>query len=94
MLNIVEFGLKPAEVSESVIEAIRERLVDGYVTPNTERFQKGQVVQIKGGPLDRLEAVFISEMTDQHRVLLFLKALGLQAKLTMDIDQVTLPQAL
>ena len=94
VLNIVEFGLKPAEVSESLIEAIRERLEDGYITPKTERFQKGQIVQIKGGPLIGLEAVFIREMTDQHRVLLFLKTLGLQAKLTVDIDQVILPQAL
>ena len=94
VLNIVEFGLKPAEVSESLIQAIRERLEDGYVIPKTERFQKGQIVQIKGGPLTGLEAVFIREMTDQHRVLLFLKALGLHAKLTMDSDQISLPQAL
>ena len=94
VLKIVEFGLRPAEVSESVIEAIRERLEDGYVTPKTERFQKGQIVQIKGGPLTGLEAVFIREMTDQHRVLLLLKILGLHAKLTIDNDQVTLHQAL
>ena len=94
VLKIVEFGLKPAVVSEPLIEAIRERLEDGYVTPKTERFQKGQIVQIKGGPLTGLEAVFIREMTDQHRVLLLLKTLGIQAKLTMDIDQVILPQAL
>ena len=94
VLKIVEFGLRPAEVSESVIEAIRERLEDGYVIPPTERFQKGQIVQINGGPLAGLEAVFVREMTDQHRVLLLLKTLGIQAKLTMDIDQVILPQAL
>ena len=94
VLTIVKFGLKPAEVSESLIEAIKERLEDGYVIPQTKRFEKGQIVQIKGGPLAGLEAVFISEMTDQHRVLLFLKTLGLQAKLTMDIDQIVLPQAL
>ena len=94
VLNIVEFGLKPAEVSESVIEAIRERLEDGYVIPPTERFQKGQIVQINGGPLAGLEAVFVREMTDQHRVLLLLKTLGLYAKLTMDTEYVSLPQAL
>ena len=94
VLKIVEFGLKPAKLSESVIEAIRERLEDGYVTPPTERFQKGQIVQINGGPLAGLEAVFVREMTDQHRVLLLLKTLGLYAKLTMDTDQVILPQAL
>ncbi|MGH7183075.1 MAG: transcription termination/antitermination NusG family protein, partial [Nitrospiraceae bacterium] len=55
VLNIVKFGLKPAEVSESLIGAIRERLEGGYVTPPTERFEKGQIVQISGGPLAGLE---------------------------------------
>jgi transcription antitermination factor NusG len=94
VLKIVRFGLTHAEVSESLIEAIRERLEDGYVIPKTERFQKGQIVRIKDGPLIGLEAVFMREMTDQHRVLLLLKVLGLQAKLTMDIDHVILPLAL
>jgi transcriptional antiterminator RfaH len=94
VLKIVEFDLKPAEVSESVIEAIREQLEGGYVTPKPEHFQKGQIVQIKGGPLTGLEAVFIREMTEQHRVLLLLNTLGLHAKLTMDIDQVSLPHAI
>ena len=45
--NIVEFGLKPAEVSESLFEAIRGRAREGCVTPG-ERFQKGQIVRIRG----------------------------------------------
>ena len=94
VLHIVEFGLQPAELSESMIEAIRERLDDGYVTPKVERFKQGQIVQISGGPLAGLEAVFIRQMTEQHRVLLLLKTLGLRAKLTMDMDRVSLPQAL
>ncbi|HLZ34131.1 MAG TPA: transcription termination/antitermination NusG family protein [Nitrospira sp.] len=93
VLHIVEFGLKPAEVNESLIKAIRERMEDGYVSP-AARFHKGQIVQINGGPLAGLEAVFVREMSEQHRVLLLLKTLGLRAKLTMDIDQVSLPQAL
>jgi transcriptional antiterminator RfaH len=94
VLGIVEFGLKPAEVSESVIEAIRDRLEDGCVIPQARCFQKGQIVQIKGGPLGGLETVFVREMTEQHRVLLLLKMLGLHAKLTVDIDRVSLPQVL
>lgn len=91
--NIVEFGLKPAEVSESLIEAIKERAKDGYVIP-AEPLQKGQIVQIKGGPLAGLEAVFVRAMTDRRRVYLLLKTLGLHAGLTMNIDQVCLPRAL
>ena len=94
VLNIVKFGLKPAAVNGALIGAIRERLEDGYVTPATERFEKGQIVQISGGPLAGLEAVFVSEMTEQHRVLLLLNTLGLHAKLTIDSAQVCRPQLL
>ena len=88
VLNIVEFGSKPAEVSESVIDDIRDRLVDGYVIPQSEPLQEGQTVRIKDGPLTGLEAIFIREMTKQHRVLLLLNTLAIQAKLTLDLDQV------
>ena len=94
VLNIVELGPKPVAVPESVIEGIRERLVDGYVIPEAERFQQGQIVHIKAGPLKGLEAVFVREMTDRNRVLLLLSTLGFTAKLTMDMDQVSLPQVL
>lgn len=94
VLNIVEFGLKPAEVSESLIEAFRQRLRDGCVVPETKSFQEGQIVQIKGGPLAGIEAVFVRELTQQHRVCLLLQTLGLSAKLTMDLDQVSLSQTL
>jgi transcriptional antiterminator RfaH len=92
--KIVEFGSGPVELDVTLIDAIKERLNDGYVTPHSERFKKGQIVHIKDGPFTGLEAVFMREMTDRSRVLLLLKILGLHAKLTMDIDQISLPQAL
>ena len=94
VLMIVKFGLRPAEVSESLIQALRERLEGENAIPQAEYFKKGQIVQIKGGPLAGLEAVFIGEMTEQHRVYLLLRTLGVHAKLTMDIDLISLPQAL
>ena len=92
--KIVEFGSGPVEVDATMIDAIKERLNNGYVTPHSARFKMGQIVHIKGGPLTGLEAVFMREMTDRSRVLLLLNTLGFHAKLTMDIDQVSLPQAL
>lgn len=94
VLNIVEFGLKPAEVSEALIDGIKSRMEDGYVTPKAERFQQGQIVHITGGPLAGLEAVFVKELKEQHRVILLLRALGLHAKLMMDADCLSLLQAL
>ena len=92
--KIVEFGEGPVELDATMIDAIKERLNDGYVTPQSERFKMGQIVHIKGGPLTGLEAVFMREMTDRNRALLLLNTLGLRAKLTIDMDQVSLPQAL
>ena len=92
--KIVEFGSGPVELDATMIDAIKERLNDGYVTPHSERFKMGQIVHIKDGPLVGLEAVFMREMTDRSRVLLLLNTLGLHAKLNMSIDQVSLSQAL
>ena len=92
--KIVEFGSGPVKLDETMIDGIKERLTNGYVTPQSERFKMGQIVHIKGGPLTGLEAVFMREMTDRNRVLLLLNTLGLHARLTIGIDQVSLPQAL
>jgi transcriptional antiterminator RfaH len=93
VLNIVEFGSKPAEVSESLIDTIRARSKDGYVTPETEVFQNGQIVQIKDGPLAGIQAVFMRNLAAQHRVLLLLNTIGLHAKLTVGIEQIYTPRA-
>jgi len=92
--KIVEFGSGPVELDATMIDAIKERLNNGYVTPHSEHFKMGQILRINGGPLTGLEAVFMREMTDRNRVLLLLNTLGLHAKVTMDIDQVSLPKAL
>ncbi len=91
VLTIVRFGGKPAEISQELIDAIKERLEN--VTPNSRHFKRGQILHINGGPLAGLEAVFVREMTDRNRVLLLLNTLGLHAKLNMSIDQVSLSQA-
>ena len=94
VLNIVVFGLKPAEVSEALIDGIKSRMEDGYVTPKAEHFQQGQLVHITGGPLAGLEAVFVREIKEKDRVLLLLRALGLHAKLMMNVDCLSLPLVL
>ncbi len=81
-------------MSQALIDAIKERLENGYVTPDPEHFKRGQILHINGGPLAGLEAVFVREMKDRNRVLLLLNTLGLHAKLNMNIDQVSLSQAL
>ena len=92
--KIVEFGSGPVKLDATMIDAIKERLNNGYVTLMPIRPVHGQVVHIKGGPLAGLEAVFVREMTERNRVLVLLNTLGFHAKLTLNIDQVSLPQAL
>jgi len=92
--KIVEFGSGPVELDPAMIDAIKQRLNDGYVTLMPLRPAHGQVVHIKGGPLAGLEAVFIREMTDRNRAILLVNALGFHARLTLNMDQVSLPQAL
>ncbi len=92
--NIVEFGSGPVEVDETMIDAIKERLNDGYVTMMSEDPMRGQVVRIMGGPLAGLEAVFVRKMRERKRALLLLNTLGFHARLTLSIDQVSLAQVL
>ena len=92
--KVVEFGSGPVELDATMIDAIKERLNDGCVTLMPVRPMEGQVVRIKGGPLAGLEAVFVRQMTDRNRALLLLNTLGFHARLTLSLDQVSLPQAL
>jgi transcriptional antiterminator RfaH len=92
VLTIVGFGGKPAEMSQELIDTIKRRLENGYLTPDPKHFKRGQILHINGGPLAGLEAVFVREMTDRNRVLVLLNTLGLHAKLNISINQVSLPR--
>ena len=92
--KIVEFGSGPVELDATMIDAIKERLNNGYVTLMPVRPVRGQVVHIKGGPLAGVEAVFMREMTGRNRVLLLLNTLGFHAKVTLNSDQVSRSKAM
>ena len=93
VLNIVEFGLQPAEVEDATIEAIKERLEDGYARIMEPSFHEGQVVRIAAGPLAGLEAVFVRAMKKQQRVCVLLNMLGRHTEMTLTRDQIRLPHA-
>lgn len=93
VLNIVEFGAHPAEVEDATIEAIKERLEDGYARIMEPSFHEGQVVRIAAGPLAGLEAVFLRAMKKQQRVCVLLNMLGRHTEMTVNYDQISLPHA-
>jgi transcriptional antiterminator RfaH len=86
--NIVTFGTMPATVEDEIIEGIRARLHDGYLTVPTPSFMPGEIIRIQTGPLQGLEAVFVREMSDQERVVLLLRTLTYQARVVLPFEQV------
>ena len=88
--RIVEFGSGPVEVDASVIDAIRSKMTDSkvYVLEKSKelRLNSGQLVHIKGGPLEGLEAVFMHEMPGRQRAMVLLNAIALQARAEVGID--------
>lgn len=92
--KIVEFGSKPAAVDVALIDAIKEKLNNGYVALKPESLRHGQVVQIQDGPLGGLQAVFVREMPGQERALLLLRALGFQARVVVRIEHIGVPLAM
>lgn len=84
--KVVSFGPDPAIVDADMIETIKSRLEDGYVTVQRPLFTPGQAVRIQEGPLEGLEAIFVQEMSDQQRVVLLLQALSYQARVVVDLE--------
>ncbi len=86
--NIVTFGTMPATVEDEIIEGIRARLHDGYLTVPAPSFMPGEIIRIQTGPLQGLEAVFVREMSDHERVVLLLRTLTYQARVVLPVEQV------
>lgn len=86
--NIVTFGTVPATVEDEIIEEIRARLHDGYLTVPAPSFMPGEIIRIQTGPLQGLEAVFVREMSDHERVVLLLRTLTYQARVVLPFEQV------
>lgn len=83
--RIVSFGDEPAIVEDGLIDGIRSRLGDSHVRGAVPEFHFGQIVRIKHGSLDGLEAIFEKEMTGVQRAVLLLKALSYQARVVVDL---------
>ena len=86
--RIVAFGSTPARVEEELIQGIKDRLSQGYLTLTPRPLAPGQVVKIQDGPLSGLEAVFEREMSDHQRVVLLLRTLAYQARVVVPFEQV------
>ena len=81
--SIVSFGDKPALVDESLIDAIKARIKDGFVHLDPPSFKKGERVEIKEGPLEGVVGIFDSRVKDSDRVIILLNAIASQSRVVV-----------
>ena len=81
--SIVSFGDKPALVDESLIDAIKARIKDGFVHLDPPSFKKGERVEIKEGPLEGVSGIFDSRVKDSDRVVILLNAIASQSRMVI-----------
>jgi transcriptional antiterminator RfaH len=76
VVGVVCAGTEPCEVPESVIDKIKDRQRDGIIELPDKTYRSGQKVQIVGGPLNGIQAVFEKYLSGPDRVAIILKLIG------------------
>ena len=86
--GVVRFGGVPAEVPESVIAQIKQRInaEDGFVRLEAPKFALGQKVRLTEGPLSGLEGVFLLDQ-GADRVRLLLQLMGTTREVVVPREQ-------
>jgi|SRR6516165_2839580 len=85
---ITNGGVEPAHVSDSLIESIRQREVDGAVElPRRPGLKTGDPVRIVAGALAGLSALY-QEQRPHERVLVLLALLGAQRMIELGKDDI------
>jgi transcriptional antiterminator RfaH len=65
----------PLPVPSEIIDAIRERMKDGIVSPAEESFEKGERVLVREGPFKDFYGVFDRKIPGRQRAMILLEAL-------------------
>jgi transcription antitermination factor NusG len=88
VLRLVEFGGEPQTVPEYVIATIFQQLNErnGLPVRPVHPFNPGDIVQIKQGPLQALEMIFIGSSTPGGRVQVLLELLGRLKEVQVDVE--------
>jgi len=91
VLDIVQFGDRPAVVAESLIADLQQWAGEALDVNCLPHFLKtGDTVQINGGPLQGVTGVIMRATDDSDRVELLLSLLQEGAKVTVPRDQLEL----
>lgn len=88
VLRLVGFDDFPQSVSQYVIDIISQNLtrLPRFSTQPTHSFNPGDIVQIKDGPLQELEMIFVGPTTSEHRVRVLLNLLGRQKEIQVNAN--------
>lgn len=65
----------PLVVPHDMIDAIRDRMEDGIVKPEMEKFERGDRVLIREGPFKDFYGIFERNLSGRERVVILLEAL-------------------
>lgn len=69
----------PTPLPERVVDELRERMANGYITITPRTFDPGEELIIKSGSLEGFHAVFVKELKGTERVSILLKTLNARA---------------
>jgi transcriptional antiterminator RfaH len=88
VLKMLDFGCGPQPVPESLISTIQEMLsrINRDNLPH-HNLSPGDVVRVKNGPFQGLEAIFVGTLTSNERVQILLHFLGRLSKTQVNLDQ-------
>ena len=92
-VGIVDFGGEPVSVPDHFINALRQHLEKINVAENgtQQKFHRGDVITIHGGPFNGYEAIFNARLPGRDRVEVLLKMLhGSHLRVELSIEQIAL----
>lgn len=87
-LGLVSFGGEPADVPETLIDAVRKR-VEEIAQAGGELFEglkTGDIIQINDGPFKGYEAIFDARLPGSVRVRVLLELLGNQRRIPVELN--------
>ncbi|HEY7556792.1 MAG TPA: transcription termination/antitermination NusG family protein [Candidatus Binatia bacterium] len=86
--DFLKFGSHVAEVSQQIIDELRERCPGGVAEIDPLRLAPGEIVRIQEGPFAGVEAIFQRALKDSERVAVLLEILGRQTKLELPAEAI------
>jgi transcriptional antiterminator RfaH len=86
--DFLTFGSRIAEVSEAIIQTLRERCPGGIAEIDPLNAKPGEAVRISEGPFAGLEAVFEERLKGSERVAVLLEILGRHTRIILPSEAV------